>query len=231
MGEIRNRYARILKKFPREFVLLKGTGCFHKKCLFCDYYLDSCDDPFPENEPILGLVTGEYGTLDIINSGSVHELDERTLGRIEKIVLSKKIHALWFEAHYAYHDQLPEIRDRFPGVSVKFRTGIESFDPDFRRRMNKGVSDRVRPEDVRRHFDGVCLLVGVEGQTKATVRRDIEIASSLFEYFSVNVFCQNSTVVKQDAPLVEWFAREVYPAASSLPNCEILLENTDLGVG
>jgi len=84
---------------------------------------------------------------------------------------------------------------------------------------------------VRRYFEGVCLLVGVEGQTRESVARDIGAASRLFEYFSVNVYCPNSTGVKLDAGLVEWFIREIYPGARTLPNCEILLGNTDLGVG
>jgi hypothetical protein len=226
-----NRYAVITEKFPRELLLLKGTGCFYKKCLFCDYDLDSCANPFPFNSPILDMVTGKCNALDVINSGSVHELDQRTLGRIMEVVSEKNIRNIWFEAHYAYHRRLDEIRGLFPGVAVRFRTGIESFDPGFRRRMKKGVPDGTSPEDVRRYFEGVCLLVGAEGQTRESVARDIGIASRLFEYFSVNVYCPNSTGVKSDAGLVEWFRREIYPSARALPNCEILLGNTDLGVG
>jgi hypothetical protein len=225
------RYANITGKFPRELLLLKGTGCFYKKCLFCDYHADSCADPFPFNLPLLDMATGEHGALDVINSGSVHELDARTLASVQSVAIEKNITTLWFEAHYAYYRRLDEIRNLFPGVSVKFRTGIESFDPDFRRIMNKGVPDDLSPEDVRKSFEGVCLLIGVEGQTEDMIRRDFETASRLFEYFSVNAFCPNSTRVKRDAGLMEWFTREIYPQAVLLPNCEILLDNTDLGVG
>ena len=61
--------------------------------------------------------------------------------------------------------------------------------------------------------------------------KDIEIARQHFEYFSVNVFCNNSTPVKQDAELAQWFAREVYPQIKDVDGIEVLMENTDLGVG
>jgi hypothetical protein len=225
-----NRYARITDKFPREFLLLKGRGCFHGKCLVCDYHLDACAEPFEENRRVLGQVTGEFGVLDVVNSGSVHELDGRTLRHIQKTAEEKNVGTLWFEAHYAYRARLEEIRRGFPGRTVKFRAGVESFDDGFRRAMNKGMPG-VTPEDVRRHFDGVCLLVGVEGQTRETVERDIDIAAGLFEYFSVNLFCPNTTPVRRDEALTAWFLRELYPRVRRLANCEILLNNTDLGVG
>ena len=73
------RYALISTKMPREFVLLQGTGCRWKKCTFCDYHEDVSEHPFQVNAPILRQVTGQYGVLDVINSGSALELDEDTL--------------------------------------------------------------------------------------------------------------------------------------------------------
>jgi hypothetical protein len=227
---VMNRYARVSGKFPREILLLKGRGCFHKKCLFCDYHLDVCEDPFADNRLVLDKITGECKSVDIVNSGSVHELDPRTLQYLGKTADDRNIEVLWFEAHYQYRSRLDEIRRKFPNQTVKFRTGIESFHDGFRRSMNKGVAN-VSPEEVRRHFDGVCLLVGVEGQTKEIVERDIGIAARLFEYFSLNVVCPNTPPVKRDESLVAWFLQEAYPRAKRLANCEILLGNTDLGVG
>ncbi|MBQ5573724.1 MAG: hypothetical protein IIU69_05520, partial [Bacteroidaceae bacterium] len=60
---------------------------------------------------------------------------------------------------------------------------------------------------------------------------DIEIADRFFEYFSVNIFCNNTTSVKQDGELVSWFLKSIYPFIKDNPKAEILLENTDLGVG
>ena len=224
------RYSLITTKFPREFLLLQGTGCFHKGCRFCHYYNDVSDAPYEVNKEALAKVTGEYGVLDIINSGSAHEIDKQTMALIGKVASEKKINTIWFESHYEYNGKLFEIRDMFPDINVKFRTGVESFYNDFRILMNKGFPD-VSPEKIRKDFDGVCLLVCVKGQTKESIANDIRIASELFEYFSVNVFCPNSTDVELDVELYQWFKKVLYPEIKDLANCEILIDNTDLGVG
>jgi hypothetical protein len=223
------RYSRIDKKLPREFLLLQGMGCPFR-CRYCDYVLDASKEPFEVNKSVLDRVTGEFGILDIINSGSVFELDGRTLDYIQQIVQRRGIHTLWVEAHYNYASSIDRFRREFPGVLVKFRTGVESFDHNWRVSMNKGMPD-VSPEQIRSYFDGVCLLVAVEGQTHGQIRDDLRIASSLFEYFSVNVFCPNSTPIRRDDRLATWFESIMYPQIKDLPNCEVLLHNTDLGVG
>ena len=73
------RYSLISEKFPREFLLLQGKGCRWRRCRFCDYYGDVGEDSVEVNRAVLERVTGEYGVLDIINSGSAMELDEQTL--------------------------------------------------------------------------------------------------------------------------------------------------------
>jgi hypothetical protein len=47
----------------------------------------------------------------------------------------------------------------------------------------------------------------------------------------VNIFCNNTTPVKRDDALVKWFNAEVYPFIKDDPRIEILIDNTDLGVG
>ena len=224
------RYSKIDTKMKREFLLLQGTGCFHRGCRFCHYYDDISENPFETNKLALEHVNGEYATLDIINSGSIHEVDDATLALIYKTALEKNIKTIWFEAHYFYKNRLDEIRAKFPGITVKFRTGVESFDNDFRVLMNKGFPD-ITPEEIRKDFDGVCLLVCVKGQSKESIMSDISIAKDIFEYFSVNVFCPNSTDVELDTELYEWFKKVLYPEIKDLDNCEILIDNTDLGVG
>jgi hypothetical protein len=199
--------------------------------LFCDYHLDKSQDPYAVNKPVLEQVTGEWGVLDVINSGSVTELDPATITHLQSIVISKKIMTLWSEAHYAYREKLPKIREKFAPATCKFRTGIESFKPSFRIAMNKGIEADVTPEQIRKYFDGVCLLVCVEGQTRHQIEEDIHIAMELFEYFSVNVFTANTTSVKQDPALTEWFLATQMPKLEAFPNCEVLVANTDLGVG
>lgn len=226
-----NRYALIHTKMPREFVLLQGTGCRWKKCSFCDYHQDISDDPFVVNESVLRQVTGEYGVLDVINSGSAMELDSNTLSLISEVVREKKIHTVWFEAHWMYREHLKTFAARFAPAVVKFRCGVETFDTALRNQWKKGIPESVTPEDVARYFHGVCLLCCTQGETEEHVLTDIATALRHFEYFSVNLFCNNSTGVKQDAGLAEWFAKQVYPQIKDNPKIEVLMQNTDLGVG
>ena len=241
------RYSIIRDKMPREFVLLQGTGCRWRRCEFCDYHSDVSDDPFEVNRQVLEQVTGEYGVLDVINSGSALELDDRTIALIQRIVQEKKIHTLWFEAHWMYRHRLEEFRSRIFSLlptpcsllptpysllpTIKFRCGVETFDGALRKRWNKGVPEGVTAEEVARYFQGVCLLCCTEGETRERIVRDIELAREHFEYFSVNVFCNNTTKIKRDQALVDWFVSEVYPTIKDDPRIEVLIDNTDLGVG
>ena len=225
------RYALISTKMPREFVLLQGIGCRWKKCTFCDYHEDVSEHPFQVNAPILRQVTGQYGVLDVINSGSALELDEDTLSLIKEVVKEKHIHTLWFEAHYMYRKKLADFARQFAPAQVKFRCGVETFDAGLRDSWMKGIPSSVTPEDIARYFQGVCLLCCTQGESKEHIIKDIDIAKKHFEYFSVNVFCNNSTSVKQDKKLAQWFAREVYPKIKDEEGIEVLMENTDLGVG
>ena len=90
------RYSVIETKLPREFILLQGRGCVWKKCTFCDYHTDTSINPYIVNRPILQQVTGKYGVLDIINSGSAPELDTQTIEHIKQIVKDKNIPGLQF---------------------------------------------------------------------------------------------------------------------------------------
>ena len=47
----------------------------------------------------------------------------------------------------------------------------------------------------------------------------------------MNVFCANTTIVKRDDELTKWFVKEVYPKLKQSKKIEILINNTDLGVG
>ena len=225
------RYAIIHTILPREFVLLQGTGCRWKKCTFCDYHADVSDNPFAVNKEVLAQVQGVYGVLDVINSGSAMELDEQTIEMIKEVVREKQIHTLWFEAHYMYRHKLAKFAEQFDGVEVKFRCGVESFDGSLRQQWNKGIAASVTAEDVAKHFQGVCLLCCTQGDNKERILKDIALAEQYFEYASVNVFCENSTSIKRDNALAKWFVEEVYPNLKDSSKIEVLVENTDLGVG
>ena len=225
------RYAQIHTVMPREFVLLQGQGCRWQQCTFCDYHTDVSAEPFLINKEVLGRVTGVYGVLDVINSGSAMELDELTIAEIRRVVKEKNIHTLWFEAHYMYRHKLAIFAEQFPGVTVKFRCGIESFDGTLREQWKKGVAATVTAEDVAAYFQGVCLLCCTQGDSQERIRRDIALAEQYFEYASVNLFCENTTHVKRDNDLANWFVQAVYPQLKQSEKIEILIDNTDLGVG
>lgn len=225
------RYSLIHTKLPREFVLLQGCGCRWRRCSFCDYHADTSANPYATNRKVLEQVTGEYGVLDIINSGSAMELDEQTIELIREVVITKNIHTLWFEAHYMYRHQLQQFAEQFAPTTVKFRCGVESFEPMLRRRWNKGIGEDVTPEHIATYFQGVCLLCCTEGDSRERIEQDIAIAQRYFEYFSLNIFCPNTTQIKQDRELAEWVKKELYPTIKDCPKVEILCENTDLGVG
>lgn len=225
------RYAQIDKKFPREFVLLQGTGCRWGRCTFCDYHTDTSTTPYTINREVLSQVSGKHGVLDVINSGSGIELDHDTISLLQQIVVEKGIKTIWFEMHYMYRHKLQEFARQFAPAQVKFRCGIESFDRALRQQWNKGIPLDVTAEDVAKYFDGVCLLCCTIGDSTQRIVNDIATARRHFEYTSVNVFNNNSTAVKQDVELARWFRNEIYPMLVDDERIEVLIENTDLGVG
>lgn len=225
------RYAQIDKKFPREFVLLQGTGCRWGRCTFCDYHTDTSTTPYTINREVLSQVSGKHGVLDVINSGSGIELDHDTISLLQQIVVEKGIKTIWFEMHYMYRHKLQEFARLFAPAQVKFRCGIESFDGALRQQWNKGIPLDVTAEDVAKYFDGVCLLCCTIGDSTQRIVNDIATACRHFEYTSVNVFNNNSTAVKQDVELARWFRNEIYPMLVDDERIEVLIENTDLGVG
>ena len=225
------RYSLIKEKMPREFLLLQGTGCRWAKCTFCDYFGDCSGNPYEVNKKVLEQVTGEFGVLDIINSGSAMELDSDTIGLIKETIVEKNIKTVWFEAHYMYRNRLETFAKQFAPAAVKFRCGIESFDPTLRSSWNKGVPSNVTAADIAEYFKGVCLICCTQGDTKERILNDIATARKHFEYFSINLFCNNSTAVKRDTELAKWFEAEVYPMLKDIDGIEILLNNNDLGVG
>ena len=228
-----NRYSVIRGNFPREFLLLQGKGCKWRRCTFCDYHEDASADAYETNRAVLERVTGEFGVLDIINSGSAMELDAETLEHIKRIVRERGIHTLWFEAHYMYRNQLERFARQFHPARVKFRCGAETFDPALRTSWHKGIAPHVTPQDIARHFQGICLLCCTDtpGDTRERLLSDIELAERHFEYYSVNVFCPNNTPIRRNDDMLRWFMAEVCTTLQKSPKAEVLIENTDLGVG
>lgn len=227
-----NRYSVITKKNRREIVLLKGKPCKWGKCSFCDYIDDNSNDDFENsriNSDVLKNVTGKYGVLEVINSGNIFELPDKTLEEIRQIIKSKGIETLFFESHWIYKKKLQKMRDFF-GIKTIVKTGIESFDSEFRENiLHKGVHYKSIDE-ITKYFDSVCLMVGIKGQTREMISKDIEIATENFSHFTVNVFVENSTSITPDYELIRWFQKE-YEFLNDVDKCDVLWVNTDFGVG
>lgn len=228
------RYSVIAHKRPREIVLLRGRGCAYKRCSFCDYHLDfspSDAENFSLNSEVLAQVTGVHGDLEVINSGSVFELDDATLDLIARTCRERAIHTIHFESHYLYRRRIPALRERFCNFDLKLKLGLETFDRTYRETvLLKGIPEED-PAVIARHFDEANLLVGLTGQTVASMERDIELGLEHFERICVNVMCKNTTAVQPDPQVVAAFMEELYPRYSPDPRLDILVENTDFGVG
>lgn len=228
------RYSAIEQKQKREIVLLRGRGCAYKKCAFCDYYLDSSpndDENFEVNREALSRVMGVYGDLEVINSGSVFELDSRTLDLIKSICKQKNISTLHFEAHYMYARKIPLLRKFFDGIDIKVKLGLETFDFDFRENfLHKGIPDSD-PATIAEFFDEANLLFGITGQSAESMLYDMKTGLKYFERLCVNIMCENTRDIKPDKAVTELFMREIYPKYIDDRRVDILVNNTDFGVG
>lgn len=228
------RYSKIENKNRREIVLLKSFPCKYGKCKFCNYIEDNSTDELEidrVNLETLQEVTGEFGALEVINSGSVFELPIKTLERIREVVYEKNIKLLYFEIYYGYKNRLEEIREFFKGVDIRFRMGMETFDNDFRiNSFGKNFKIDVKGiEELSEKLHSICLLICVKGQTKEMIKEDIELGLKHFKSITVNIFIDNETEVKRDEELVKWFV-ENYSHLQDNPKVELLIDNKDLGV-
>ena len=230
------RYSEITEKNPREILLLRGSGCKWRRCSFCDYHLDfSLDEEsnYQLNKKELAKVTGKYGKLEVINSGSFVDLDEKTLLLIQNTCVEKRIKEIHFEFHWMHKDSVPELRNSFAklGITTKIKIGVETFDYDYRENiLFKGI-DEKNPAVIAKNFDEVCLLFGLDGQTYSSMKHDIETGLTYFERVCVNIMVENSTKIKPNAEVIKLFMQELYPLYKDNERIDILIENTDFGVG
>ena len=230
------RYSVITDKNPREIVLLRGSGCRYKKCRFCDYHLDFSrneKENFELNKGILSKVTGIYQSLEVINSGSFPELDIETMKEIENVCVRKGITQLRFEVHWMYHKHVKKWKEHFKekGNTLKIKMGVETFDEAFRKDVFDKGMEHVSPEEIASVADEVCLLFGVTGQTLESMTEDIETGLKLFERICINIMVENSTEIHPDNNVIEMFMKNLYPKYIDNPRVDILLHNTDFGVG
>ena len=230
------RYSVIQDKNPREIVMLVGNGCKWRKCRFCDYHFDSSQDEdynFDINRETLSHVTGRFNQLEVINSGSFVDLNTKTMDMIMKICCEKKINKLHFECHWMHKDSVKSFKKMFEdrGITTYIKLGLETFDYDIREKyLFKGIKEK-NPAVIAKYFDEINLLQGIEGQTAMSMTYDIEMGLKYFERVCVNVMQENTMPVKPDKKVIEDFKRFVYPRYVSNDRVDILLNNTDFGVG
>ena len=227
-----DRYSKITNKNVREIVLLKAFPCAWGKCAFCDYIDDNSKDEQAMvrlNSEVLKNVTGEFGVLEVIDSASCFELPKATLEEIRNIIREKHISKLFLESHWIYRKKLQQMRD-YMGIPVVYKIGIETFDNDFRENVLNKHADFKTPEEVAAYFDSPCLMVGIQGQTKEMIDRDIEILKTYFKLGTINIYTNNTTPIRRDDELVAWFAQK-YKYLDDDPSVEVLWQNTDFGVG
>ncbi|MDE6622302.1 MAG: radical SAM protein [Lachnospiraceae bacterium] len=230
------RYSEITEKNRREIVLLRGSGCKWRRCTFCDYHLDFSldeDSNFALNQEILKQVTGKYQKLEVINSGSFVDLDAKTISLILDTCIEKKITELHFECHWAHRDAVSALRRTFEthGIQVKLKIGVETFDSQYREQvLHKGI-DETSPAKIAACFDEVCLLFGLDGQTEASMRYDIETSLANFERVCINIMVENTTSVRPNPSVIDVFIKKIYPLYKADERVDILLDNTDFGVG
>ncbi|MCH1966653.1 radical SAM protein [Paraclostridium sordellii] len=227
-----DRYNEIKNKNQREIVLLKGFPCIWGKCSFCDYTLDNDVNEEEMNKlnfEVLENVTGKYKVLEVINSGSCFELPKKTLDKIKEVIKKQGIQKLFLESHWCYRNRLDEMREFF-GIEIIFKIGVESFDYNFRNNfLNKNAKFKT-VEELKSYFDSPCMMVGIKGQTKEMIDKDIEIVLNNFKHATINVFVDNTSKIKRDNDLVRWF-KEKYAFLDKNDYIEVLYNNTDFGVG
>lgn len=201
------RYGQVTKRLPREVVLLRGSGCTWGNCIFCDYHLDqgsNLSENYELNHKVLKQVTGKYGVLQIMNSGSASELDSETLLELQRMCKDKNIKQMIMESHVKYDNDIKIFREKFEPIELKFIVGAESFNIDYRENvLNKGIGSR-KASDFQ-NFDWVNLLFGMCGQSLESLQKDVELALKYFERVTVNIFCENTKDVKRDNNIIEKF--------------------------
>lgn len=231
-----NRYSVITEKNPREIVLLRGRGCRYRRCAFCDYHEDaSCDENanLQINTEALSHVTGQFGCLEIVNSGSFCELDSSTMTAIMAVCSTRNISTIHFECHWLYRRHIPALKEAFAaiGVNVKMKIGVETFDAVYREEiMHKGIREND-PAKIAEGFNECCLLFGLPGQTAESMKSDIETGLRHFERICINIMVENSAPLQPSTQVRQIFMTEIYPLYKENSRIDILLNNTDFGVG
>ena len=81
------------------------------------------------------------------------------------------------------------------------------------------------------YADEICLLFGLKGQTLERMQRDVELGLRYFERICINIMVENSTKIKPDEKVITLFRQNLYEKYKNNSRVDILMENTEFGVG
>jgi hypothetical protein len=227
------RYGRYTGHHPREIVLLKGLPCIWSRCSFCDYIDDNTSDQQEIRDTadkILAQVNGEFGRLQVINSGSIQELPLPVREQIRELLAARGITELWTESYWAYRKRFEEDRQFFK-VDTHLFLGVETFDDGLRNGILNKSMHWSGPDEVAAATDSICLMIGFRGQTREIIRRDIDILLTKFRYGIINLFTENRlSAGLMDEEIKQWFGDE-FGWLEKEEQLNVLWHNTDFGVG
>ena len=159
---------------------------------------------------------------------------EKIYKEVFKYINKKKgIKEIHFECHYMHKDDVQNFKNSFLNIGIKpiIKLGLETFDYDLREKvLVKGIEEKS-PEVIANYFDEINLLQGISGQTKESMISDIETGLKYFSRICVNIMVENQMPIKPDKKVIEQFMEYVYPLYKDNDRVDILLNNTDFGVG
>lgn len=132
-----------------------------------------------------------------------------------------------------YKKQITELRKKCEKLEIviQVKGGVETFDADFREKVLMKGFGYPTLEELKETFDVVNLLVGVKGQTLEQIEADIKIDIENFDRVCVNLYNEMDDIMPADEKLKARFMKEIYPLYKDFENMDILVENTDFGVG
>ena len=90
---------------------------------------------------------------------------------------------------------------------------------------------KATAKEIAQYFQQVCLLQGLPGQSKESMLKDITLGLAYFERVCVNIMVPNTKPISPDPQVIETFIKEIYPLYRDDERVDVLLNNTDFGVG